>query len=223
MAFAVNAQKNKKVLNLRNFDNKKLHFGFSLGLNRMDFNVQKDLTQNDSLIQLQNSGQTGLNIGIVSEFHFHKFWGLRFVPTLSFGQRDLTYTFSSNPRNKIELKKIESTYIEFPLLLKYRSARYNNFAAYVIGGGKFVIDLASQEDVNNDVALEDQVVKLKKNLMMYEFGFGMDFFLEYFKFSTEVKFSSGFNNSLIQDNTMWSSPLQKLTPQMLTISFHFEG
>lgn len=221
---SVSAQK-RKVLNLPNFDNKQIHFGFTLGFNTMDYIIEKDLTGMDSLISLQNSRQSGFNIGIVADLHIHKFLSLRFLPTLAFGQRDLEYTFVTNtqPSTALEIKQVESTYIEFPLALKYRSARYGNFAAYALGGSKFVIDLASQEDVDNDVSPQEQVIKSKKNFLMYEVGFGADFFMEYFKFSTEIKFSAGFNDILIQDNTIWSSPINKLTPQMITISFHFEG
>lgn len=32
---------------------------------------------------------------------------------------------------------MESTYLEFPILMKLRSDRINNFAVYLIGGGSF--------------------------------------------------------------------------------------
>jgi hypothetical protein len=32
--------------------------------------------------------------------------------------------------------------------MKLRSDRINNFAVYLLGGGKFSIDMASQKDVN---------------------------------------------------------------------------
>ena len=200
-----------------------MHFGFTLGMNSMDFIIEKDLTVIDSLIQIHNVRQSGFNIGIVADWHMHKFLSLRFLPTLSFGQRNLEYLFDSEPIDILELKQVESTYIEFPLVLKYRSARYGNFAAYVIGGGKFIIDLSSQKDVDNNVSPEEQVIKLKKTFMMYEVGIGTDIFMEYFKFSAEIKLSNGIDNVLIQDNTMWSAPIKKLRPQMVTISFHFEG
>lgn len=223
-AWCVNATaQQRKVWNLRNFDEKRIHFGFTLGLNSMDFVMNTDLTKVDSLISLESQRQSGFNIGIVSAFHVNPFFSVRFLPSLSFGQRNLEYTFRTPERNEIEFKQVESTYLDFPINLKYRSARLNNFAAYVLGGGRYSIDLASQFDTDNFVPPDQQVVKLERNTMWYEVGFGMDFFLEYFKFSTEIKLSVGIDDVLIQDNTIWSTPIDKVRPRMVTISFHFEG
>jgi hypothetical protein len=118
---------------------------------------------------------------------------------------------------------VESTYLDFPLNLKYRSARLNNFAAYVIGGGRYSIDLSSQRDIDNNLPPDLQVVRLDRDNVWYEVGFGLDFFLEYFKFSTELKLSMGLHNVLIQDYSIWSTPIGGIRPRMITISFHFEG
>ena len=46
------AQKHKKPQNLPRYDYKKLHFGFTLGINELNFNLQKNSTtiQNDTLL-----------------------------------------------------------------------------------------------------------------------------------------------------------------------------
>lgn len=55
--------------------------------------------------------------------------------------------------------------MNFPLNFKVRSKRFGNFAAYMLGGGKYTLDLASQKDVNNGgIPLALQVVKLAKTI-----------------------------------------------------------
>lgn len=211
--------------NLPNFDKRPFHFGFSLGVNSTDFIIQRkaNLFQFDSLMVLESQKQSGFNLAIVSDLHLGPYFNLRFVPALSFAQRNLEYTFNrGDTASVLRVKPIESTFVEFPLHLKYRSARLNNFAAYVFGGGNFLIDLASQRDVSNDVS-NDIVVKLKKYDYRYEIGFGFDFFLQYFKFSPEFKMSFGIPDILVRDGTVYSEPIQRLRSRVFLFSINFEG
>lgn len=220
----VNAQFNpKRMENLMHFDKKKFHFGFSLGMNSMNFLVQKNLLAQDSLISLSNKSTSGFNIGIVSEYHFTPLLGIRFLPTLAFGARNLIYQKKATPFNIETIKEVESTYLQFPILLKYRSKRNNNFAAYIVGGANYTIDFASKADVDNTVPPDQQVIKTNKNLFFAEFGFGLDFFAEYFKFSPEIKLQYSLQDQLIKENTQWDTPLNSLRPFVFMISLHFEG
>ena len=143
--------------------------------------------------------------------------------TLSFQERLLTYAFAqADNSTKYFQKPVESTYLQFPLLLKYRSARINNFAVYLLGGGKFSIDMASQKDVNN--SLDDEVVvKLDKYDYAVEAGGGMDMFLTYFKFGIELKAAFGIPNLLIDDGTRFSTPIDRLRSKVWVLTFTFEG
>ena len=182
-----------KVNNLQRFDNKLIHFGFSLGINSANFSLHRkpyDLAT-DSLANIDVDGQSGFNLGIITDLHLNQYFDLRFIPTLVFAQRTLNYNFNgSSGRYYKNEQIIESTYLDFPVLLKYRSARLNNFAAYFIAGGKYSIDLASNEDVDNK-DIPESIVKLKKNTTAIEVGIGTDFFLPYFKFAIELKMSYG--------------------------------
>ena len=88
----VSAQK-QGTQNLLNLDRAKYHFGFLLGFNQMNFAIKplSNLSQFDSLLSVESKSQLGFNIGIVSNLKLAKYWDLRFIPTLSFGERDLTY------------------------------------------------------------------------------------------------------------------------------------
>jgi hypothetical protein len=121
-------------------------------------------------------------------------------------------------------KPVQPVFLDFPLLVKFRTNRINNFAAYVIGGGRFGLDMSSSEDVKNSSAsLEDQIVKTSRADYGLEVGGGMDFFLEYFKFGIELKLGLGLKNMLIQENLKFSSPIESLRSKVWSLSFTFEG
>ena len=215
-------QMRKKPQNLINYDFKKLHFGFTLGINELNFNIKKNSNTlyNDTLLTLLSNSQKGFNLGIVSNLRIGKFTDLRFIPTLVFGERNLNYGFiDSNGVNDERIKKIESTLIDFPLYIKYKSERYNNFRTYILAGIKYSIDVASQDKINDE---GQEIVKLKKNDLMGEIGFGLDFYLEYFKFSPQIKLSYGILNILSEDETVYSRSINHLSTNGWMISFTFE-
>ena len=215
-------QKRKKPQNLVRYDFQKLHFGFTLGINELNFNIKKNSNTltNDSLLTLLSNSQKGFNLGIVSNLRIGKFTDLRFIPTLVFGERNLNYGFiDSNGVSDERVKQIESTLIDFPIYIKYKSARYNNFRTYVIGGVKYSIDVASQEKINDE---GQEIVKLKKHDLMGEIGFGFDFYLEYFKFSPQIKLSYGILNLISNDETVYTQSINSLSTKGWMFSFTFE-
>ncbi|MDQ3193013.1 MAG: PorT family protein, partial [Bacteroidota bacterium] len=133
------AQK-KKIENLPKFDQKRLHFGFTIGINSSDFAVDRvpDFQNFDSLKIVESQSMPGFNLGIIADYHITPVFNLRFIPALSFAQRNLEYTYSGSGNGTFTriVKPIESTFLDFPLNFKYRSTRLNNFAAYVVGGFK---------------------------------------------------------------------------------------
>jgi hypothetical protein len=213
----------QKTENLPFFEKSKFHFGFSLGFNSGSFRIKHDLTTYDSLLSIEATPQAGFNIGFLGSMRFNKYFTLRFLPTLAFTQRNFNYVFQAEPINNFDRRIVESVYVMFPLLVKYRSVRYNNFAAYVVAGPNFAIDLASKFDVNNEIAISEQVLKVQRQNVFAELGFGTDLFLEYFKLSIELKYSYGLNDVFIQDGSFWAKPIQEIKPGMFTVSIHFEG
>ncbi len=57
---------------------------------------------------------------------------------------------------------------------------------------------------------------------MGEIGFGIDFYLEYFKFSPQIKISYGLLNLLSEDNTIFTNSINRLTTNGWMLSFTFE-
>lgn len=212
--------------NLPEFDARRLHFGFQLGISQNAFQVRQDLSLADSLIRLDHRSQPGFVIRVVSELHMGPYFSLRHTPGIAFAARDLNYWYTEQgvPAASPVVRTIESTFIDIPLYFKYRSARVNNFAQYVFVGFNYAIDLASQQFVDNQIDERGQfIVKLKRNNYMAEVGVGFDFFMEYFKFSPELRFSYGINDVSVQDNTVYSRPLVGLNSRIFAIALNFEG
>jgi hypothetical protein len=221
------AQK-EKPKNLPNFDKKLVHFGFSLGINTgntiIKYNADKMLK--DSLLVLEPVSKAGYGLGIVTDLHLGDNFDLRFIPSLSFVTRELQYTFCADCKKQFPaedtlyyFKQITSTQLDFPLLVKFKSARVNNYRWYMLAGMRYSFDLESNKDNTNAT---DMPIKFEKTDLAYELGLGLDFYLNYFKFSPEIKFSFGTKNMLIQDNTTFSSPIQSLRTKTIFISFLFE-
>ncbi|MFT3739884.1 MAG: porin family protein [Breznakibacter sp.] len=216
---------NKKgAPNLKGFDEKPLHFGFLLGLNTMDFRVYNSgaatAENNQTPIYAEVLKlQPGINIGIVSNLRLRKYLDLRFLPGISFGQRDLSYITKNGDKVEETPLQIKSTFLEFPLLLKYSSARQHNFKPYLVGGVNGRIDLAKSK--------KDKVV-LKPMDVYLELGVGIDMYLNYFRFSTEIKGSHGLFNVYNPKGTgetsdiKYNQAIDKLTSNIFHLTFYFE-
>ncbi len=214
------SQKYKKSQNLPRYDFQKIHFGFTLGINELNFNLIQNINVagNENLKTIRSKGQKGFNLGIVSNLRLGNYTDLRFVPALLFGERHIKYSFTDS-LDANEIKKIESTILDFPIYIKYKSERYNNFRTYVIGGIKYSMDIASQDKINDE---GQEIVKLKRNDLMGEIGFGIDFYLEYFKFSPQIKISYGILNLLKKDQSVFTQSIQNLSTNGWMLSFTFE-
>jgi hypothetical protein len=222
---ALRAQDMASRGNLPNYYKQRLHFGFTLGVNRANFIIHPapHFELFDTLKAVESVPKFGFNLGIVSEFAVHQYVTIRFVPSLSFAERNLQYYFEGYD-TIVRKKTIESTFLNFPLDLKLRSKRVENFGAYILAGGSYSLDLASKRKVeNNTTDITEQIVKLKRDDFGYEVGAGAEFYLEYFKFAIEGKLSIGTRNLLIKDNTVFSNSIDKLNSKMFLISITFEG
>jgi hypothetical protein len=209
--------------NLQKYDKQKIHFGFLLGFNSATFIVKPVPNFNllDSLYILESASAPGFHLGILANLRLGEHFDLRFLPDLSFSQRDLKYTFVRHDSIKVSVTKtIESTYLEFPLQIKFKSNRIKNYRIYLIGGFKYSLDMASQSKVKDSET--KHLVKLDKNNYCYEFGIGLDAYMELFKLSPEIKISQSLNNLLVPDVSIFSSSIDRIFSQLLYVTVTFE-
>jgi hypothetical protein len=210
------------IHNLPNYDKQPLHFGFSLGINTADFRITyvpnfKDL---DTVLVIESESQSGLNLGIISNIRMGNRFDLRMIPALSFASRTLEYTINSNGIKKDPVvKKVESTFVELPVNIKFKSNRVKNYRIYTLGGFKYSIDMVSQEKVK---AEDKQLVKISKHDFGLEYGLGIDLYFELFKLSPEIKLFRGMNNLLVREDNVFVNSIAGLKSSIFLVSFNFE-
>ena len=214
--------------NYRKFDEKLIHFGFMLGGNSTGFQVTpvSNAYEKYGIIALENVNQPGGQLGMVTTLKLGTpLLRLRFIPTLSFQERVLKYYYPPlKPEDKKEIfqeERVNSTNLDFPLMLQFRTARYNNFASYIVGGGQFTYDLQSTEKSNQSYT--DPFVKIKAKDWQGQVGVGVEFFAVYFKMGLEIKYSQGFRNVVIKDLTPVSDPIDQLKNKVWWFSLILEG
>ncbi len=236
-----NAQGNH-IENLVQRDFNPYHFGFILSVNQMNFSLKVnedaigkvtlspdvyEFPNADSVkfLSVNNEPVVGFTVGIVTNLRIAPLLDLRFIPSLSFGERKLNYSFinykgEDDPINQPVQKSIRSTHIDLPLYIKYKSKRAHNIRAYVLGGVKYTYDLAANskknEEANGDLLL------LNRHDWLVEAGGGFDFYFPYFKFGVELKMSYGFNDLLISENNIYTDGITSLNSKLFQISFTFE-
>jgi hypothetical protein len=209
-----------RVLNQSTHDDRAIHFGFCLGLNSMSFEVRPSYQNylKDSLIPGVNKPGMGFHIQVISNYRLGNYFDLRFLPGVAFGQRQIN--FYKNNQLYSDRHKLESNFLEFPLLIKYKAKRLNNVRPYIITGGNVRYDLAKT------FSEDDQIYIDLRNLdIYYEAGTGMDFYLPYFKMSIEIKLSYGILNALSPHSTShpeFQNSIEKLNSKIWMLSFHFE-
>ena len=206
--------------NLKTFDQEPYHFGFFLAYNSASFLVDLKSSYSDSLLSMEVNPQPGFDLGIVSSLNITPEIRLRFTPSLSFQDRVFEYRFlRADTTVEFLSKRVESTFIDFPVNLKLRTTRVGNFAGYLIGGAKYSIDMASQEKALGNI------VRISRNDYAAQVGGGMDFFLPYFKFGVEVKYSFGLKNihAIGEGVNEFTSPIDRVRSSLWLLSFTFEG
>lgn len=210
--------------NLPTYYKERLHFGFTIGVNRANFIIHPapHFERFDTLKSVVSIPKYGFNLGIISELMLHQYVTLRFIPNLSFAERNLEYDFQGFD-TIVRKKSIESTFLNFPLNVKLRSKRVGNFGAYIVAGGSYSLDLASKRKSVTSTDPNEQIVKLKRDDFGYEVGAGAEFYFEYFKFAIEGKLSIGTRDLLIHDNTVYSNSIDKLNSKVFLVSITFEG
>ena len=217
-----------KVKNLVNYDKQPIHFGFSLGFNTMDFVIRpsQDFLDNSKIYSIENQKLLGFNLGPIVNFRMGNYFDFRSLILLSFGQRNLEYRVNPDSVDhdtpapfSLKTMELESTFLEFPLSIKYKGKRLNNVRPYIIAGANPKFDLAARKKITKE---EKPKIRLRQFDVYYEVGMGLDFYLQFFKFSTEIKFSQGLFNVMKPDNTAYTNTVDWMHSRMLMLSFHFE-
>ena len=207
--------------NFQEFDSKSYYFGITLGLNSSNFKPfrSREFLLSDSIRTVESLQGPGFNLGVVTNLKIGDYFDFRFLPTLSFAERNINYEKASRLQPYSQ-RKVESVFVELPFQIRYKSAPYRDKRLFVVAGVKYGFDVAS--DSRSKQA--ETLVKIAPNDFAFEYGAGIQIFFPFFIFSPEFKVSQGIGNTLIfNSNLEESTVLEKILSRTFTISFHFEG
>ncbi|MCR5038391.1 MAG: PorT family protein [Bacteroidales bacterium] len=250
MAVPAQAQR-RTVRYLANYENEPYHFGFLLAYNQMMYTVKtvenyQNLqiapeawpsgpisvpnTRYLSVYNIETLQTPGFTVGIIGSKRLGRYFDLRFIPSLSFSERRMRYDVAVvDLQNKVTMKSftksIGTTFVEFPLNIKYRSKRYNNIGAYIFGGINPKIDLASQKE---NKMTDDEGNEFINNLVTKRFdcaaeiGAGFDIYNQWFKMGVELKMSYGFLDIVKNEAFIYTAPIEQLRNKLFQLSLIFE-
>ena len=225
------AQDNDKILNRQYADMKKLHFGFSVGLNFQDLNITNNghITEDGEQWWADVPNHSpGFCVNVLADWRLGKHFNLRVAPGMYFGNKVVQFRNSmaliDEPDNMHvrQRQNVKATYLVAPIDLKVSSLRYHNLRPYVTTGVMPVWDLSKDHS---------EQYQLGKMDVMLSVGMGCDFYLPFFKLCPEVKFCFGLKNMLkknrpdLQDNPemmRFTESVDKLQNNMVVVTFNFE-
>lgn len=212
----------ERVRNRENHDKQKLRWGYYLGLNSLDFDFNYIAEQANIPMEFQDIEtikQTGFNVGLIGNLRINDHLDIRTEPGVIFNTRTLVFPLIEEDNER----EIATTAVHLPLLLKISTKRLNNFKPFIVGGVSTSINLSSNQN-NPDDNFSGQF-RTKTNFSSYEIGFGIDFFLPYFKFTPTIRGVFSMTDELVRDDdpdSPYTSLIDKMETRGLFINFTFQ-
>ena len=218
--FAAEAQHYKWARrNNPEFDRRKISYGFMIGLHTSAYEIKyadNFVTQDfDTVHSVQGSFSSGFSLGFLVNFRLNEVLDLRIMPKAGFYNHKLTYYFTDYRTNQ---QLVETTMVEVPVLLKYKSSRRGNVRMYVVGGFTPGIEASGK----NDAQSTTESLSIKRFNLSLDAGLGFDFYFPLFKLSQEIRFSRGIVDMLGTEPSKYREPLQGITTNTISIYFIFQ-
>ena len=213
----------ERLVNNENFDKPQLSYGYYLGFNVYDYNI--DYTTNVMDIQVLKSA--GLNVGLVGNFRINDYIDIRLEPGLVISTRELNYSYTYfngiSHEEKDLIREIQSTFVHIPLLIKFSTKRINNIKPFIVAGFSTALNLSSQQ--NNPKDNSNNTFRVTKNNLYYELGIGIDLYLTWFKFTPSLRGVFSIQDELVNDvdpNSPWTKNMTQIQTRGLFINFTFQ-
>ncbi|MCX6218915.1 porin family protein [Spirosoma sp.] len=202
---------------LERYDDKTIHYGFFFAapITRFSVTHSPQFLTADSAYRIYSPNKPAFRVGFVVNAYLNDRFDLRLTPSVSLFSREVQYDYPGGT-SKTEIR--ESTWIDFPLLLKYKSERRNNSRMYLLAGGTFSVESNVRRKETQGIS------RLSTSTMDFavEYGFGFEQFFEYFKFAPEIRFSHGLVNLYRPGTNAASIGINKLTTHSVTLYLNFE-
>lgn len=217
------AKPTDKLMNRPYADLKKWHLGFSVGFHVQDLSFTHNgfLTPEGEQWQMEvPSFSPGFALNVLADLRLHQYLNLRFTPGIYFGSKGVVMReYTTGEKLKQDVK---SAYVVTPIDLKVSGNRLHNVRPYLTTGVMGTFD----------------VTKKRMDYLVFNtfdayltIGFGVDFYMPFFKFIPEVKFCFGLTDILrhkrpdLEDDMQTykiTQSLNKVKSNMVVINFYFE-
>lgn len=217
------AAQNRKLQNKPYIDQRTLHYGFFIGVHdqgiSMHGNGYIDPETGRQWMVKNDRPNFGFHVGVLGELKVHKYVGLRLQPTLYFGSKHLA--FHDQLTGERLSQDMKSTYIALPVLAKIAAPRWNNYRPYIVAGVNPMYDLTTGKHT---------LLRTNPLSVNLEIGLGCDFYLPFFKFIPELKFSFGLADILDHKRVdlkeaseiIYTRSVERATSNMVTLTLYFE-
>lgn len=214
--------------NLHEFDQSIFGWGYFAGVNRFDFKISPNSAgmKNKDVFALDVQNSIGLHVGLIGKMRLHKYLDLLLEPGVYFVNRKIVFENASNnpmARSGGE-RKIRSTYLNLPLILKFNGERFHNIRPFLSAGMGYSLNLESNEKKKADNL--EGIFRMKTHNFNWQAEAGVEIYLPHFKLTPSVKGLFFLNNELIKDNpgtpALWAGALQSLRTRAIVFSLKFE-
>lgn len=211
-----------KRKHLEFYDTKPIHYGFFFGLPTSHFSIRHNdnylKAGTDSTLSVTSPSTIGFRMGFLMNVYLSPRFDLRVSPlTLSLYGRGLDYLYN-NGGQKRQLR--ESTWAEFPIMLKYKSERRGNTRMYAVAGLRAGIEANVRR--NSQAARRNGVLPIRSTDLSIEYGVGLERFFEYFKFTPELHFSHGLLNMADPTGGLPAQGISRLRTHTVTLYLMFD-
>jgi hypothetical protein len=203
-----------------NYDDKKLTYGFLIALHSTAYQIKysdRFVTQEfDTLYAVEPDWSPGFALGFIMNYKLADLLDLRLTPSVAFYENRLLYRYTDDQPNDEQV--VETTMVEFPVLLKFKSERRENLRMYMIGGVKPAIEASGKKELKNVTS----ALEVTGGNLSLDVGFGLDIYYPLFKFSPELRFSRGMVNVLDNTKNIYGQPLQRVNTNTITLYLLFQ-
>ena len=202
-----------------NYDERKISYGFMIGIHTSAYQVKYSdqfVTQSlDTVHSVLTPFAPGFSLGFLVNLRINSDLDLRLMPKAGFYDNQLEYNYTDESSQS---QLTETTMVEFPILLKYKSMRRGNVRMYMVGG----ITPSIEASGKNDIQSSTEVLDIKQTNISLDAGIGFDFYFPLFKFSQEIRFSRGIANLLGPDPSSFKEPLNRVNTNTISVYFIFQ-
>lgn len=183
----------QKLRNLPYYDQRLLHWGFSLGLDLTDMVItHTGDAAGEGWWAMCPDVNPAFMVGLMGDLAITEHLNLRVSSAIHFQERKVVFRREVNGIEEKNSQQLKSTYLEVPVSLKISTRRINNFRPYLVTGLQGAFDLLHEKEAP---------LELRRFDLGIHIGVGCDLYLPFFKLAPELRFNLGLLDMIDHERT----------------------